>query len=59
VTDCLYRRQPVVLGTLEAEGRCLRLVRDRIDLGRRLARAIPVPDAPAPSTAGRARGGRR
>jgi len=59
VTDCLYRRQPVVLGTLEAEGRCLRLVRDRIDLGRRLARAIPVPDAPAPSTTGRARGGRR
>ncbi len=41
VTSCLLRRQPVVLGTMEVEGRCLRLVRDRIDLGRRLARAVP------------------
>jgi hypothetical protein len=48
----------VILGTLEAEGRCLRLVRDRIDLGRRLARAVP-PATPEPSTAGGPRGGRR
>jgi uncharacterized protein (DUF58 family) len=41
VTACLLRRQPVVLATLEAEGPCRRPVRDRIDLGRRLARAVP------------------
>jgi uncharacterized protein (DUF58 family) len=46
VAACLLRRQPVVLGTWEADGRCLRPVRDRIDLGRRLARAVP---AAAPS----------
>ncbi len=59
VTDCLLRRQPVILGTLEAEGRCLRLVRDRIDLGRRLARAVPAPAPPEPSPVRRPRGGRR
>jgi hypothetical protein len=61
VTGCLLRRQPVVLGTLEAEGRCLRLVRDRIDLGRRLARALP-PEAthpPSPDGAGPSSGQRR
>jgi Protein of unknown function DUF58 len=47
----LLRRQPVVLGTLEAEGRCQRLVRDRIDLGRRLARAVPPPGDDGPSAA--------
>ena len=37
VNRCLGRGQPVVLGTLEVDGRCLRQVRDRVDLGRRLA----------------------
>jgi uncharacterized protein (DUF58 family) len=45
VTTCLLRRQPVVLATLEAEGPCRRPVRDRIDLGRRLARAVSAPRA--------------
>ncbi len=48
VSACLLRRQPVVLATLEAEGRCRRLVRDRIDLGRRLARAVPAEVPPGP-----------
>jgi hypothetical protein len=53
VAGCLLRRQPVVLGTLEAEGHCLRPVRDRIDLGRRLARAVPPgPRAWAPDPRG-------
>ncbi len=61
VTGCLLRRQPVVLGTLEAEGRCLRPVRDQIDLGRRLARAIPPgeTDGPSSGVGGPPRGGRR
>jgi len=46
VTRCLVRGQPVVLATLEAEGRCVRLVRDRVDLGRRLARAVPTSSVP-------------
>jgi hypothetical protein len=37
------RGQSVVLATLEPEGRTVRLVRDRVDLGRRLARAVPPP----------------
>jgi hypothetical protein len=36
----LVRGRPVVLGTLEADGHTVRVVRDRIDLGRRLARAV-------------------
>ncbi len=59
VAGCLDRRQPVVLGTLEADGRCLRLVRDRIDLGRRLARAVPPPSTPGSSADGRPKRGRR
>jgi uncharacterized protein (DUF58 family) len=44
--------RPVVLGTWELEGHAIRLVRDRIDLGRRLARAVPSPGAgSAPSHA--------
>jgi hypothetical protein len=39
----LARGQSVVLATLEPEGRAVRLVRDRVDLGRRLARAVPPP----------------
>jgi uncharacterized protein (DUF58 family) len=35
--------RPVVLGSWEAEGHTVRLVRDRVDLGRRLARAVPRP----------------
>ena len=46
VTRCLVRGQPVVLGTLEAEGRRSRPVRDRVDLGRRMARAIAPPRQP-------------
>jgi uncharacterized protein (DUF58 family) len=41
VVRYLTRGQLVVLGTLEAGGRCVRPVRDRVDLGRRLARAVP------------------
>jgi uncharacterized protein (DUF58 family) len=41
VARYLTRGQLVVLGTLEAQGRCVRPVRDRVDLGRRLARAVP------------------
>jgi hypothetical protein len=53
--------RPVVLGTEEAGGHVVRVVRDRIDLGRRLARAGPPSDggsrggpapAPAPSRRG-------
>ena len=52
--------QAVLLGTDEIEGRTRRLVRDRVDLGRRLARAVPPPQAPpAPTTTGRASGWRR
>jgi uncharacterized protein (DUF58 family) len=43
VSPYLARGQSVVLATLEPEGRAVRLVRDRIDLGRRLARAVPSP----------------
>ena len=50
VNRCLGRGQPVVLGTLEVDGRCLRQVRDRVDLGRRLARAVAPPVADAPTS---------
>jgi uncharacterized protein (DUF58 family) len=56
----LVRGQSVVLATMEAEGRTVRLVRDRIDLGRRLARAVTSPtrnEAAAPPLPGA--GGRR
>jgi uncharacterized protein (DUF58 family) len=43
----LGRGRPVALATFEAEGRTVRLVHDRIELGRRLARAVPAPTAPA------------
>ena len=43
VTGCLLRGQPVMLGTREPGGHVVRPVRDRIDLGRRLARAVPPP----------------
>ena len=42
VAVCLARHQPVVLATLEAGGRVVRPVTDRLDLGRRLARAVPA-----------------
>jgi uncharacterized protein (DUF58 family) len=55
----LMRGQPVVLGTQEAEGHTVRVVRDRIDLGRRLARAVPSSllgaTAPTASPPGRRR----
>ena len=41
VGDCLARRRPVVLITCEPAGRVVRLVSDPVDLGRRLARAVP------------------
>ena len=47
VNRCLIRGQPVVLGTQEPNGHAVRLVRDRIDLGRRLARAVPSPLEPS------------
>jgi hypothetical protein len=53
VNRCLVRGQPVVLGTLEASGRCVRPVRDRVDLGRRMARAVPPPAGPSPPPAAR------
>jgi uncharacterized protein (DUF58 family) len=46
VARCLTQGQLVVLGTLEEEGRCVRPVRDRVDLGRRLARAVPPAGGP-------------
>jgi uncharacterized protein (DUF58 family) len=48
VTDFLARGRPVVLGTDEPDGRALRPVRDRIDVGRRLARAVPPPRVAPP-----------
>jgi len=47
VAHCLVQGQPVLLGTLEADGRRMGQIRDRIDLGRRLARAVPTPETPA------------
>ena len=41
VGDALARRQPVVLITRESDGRVMRPVTDVVDLGRRLARAVP------------------
>ncbi|HEY4928526.1 MAG TPA: DUF58 domain-containing protein [Acidimicrobiales bacterium] len=41
VGNCLARRKPVVLITREAGGRVIRSVADTVDLGRRLARAVP------------------
>ncbi len=51
--------RPVILGTLEADGHVIRMVRDRVDLGRRLARAVARPAAGpvmAPGDGTRARG---
>jgi hypothetical protein len=42
VSVCLARRQLVVLTTTEATGRMVRPVADPVDLGRRLARAVPA-----------------
>ncbi|MGH9080120.1 MAG: DUF58 domain-containing protein [Acidimicrobiales bacterium] len=43
----LARGRRVLLGTSEPEGHRRQAVRDRIDLGRRLARAVPPPVVPA------------
>lgn len=43
ITVALVRGQPVTLQTQEREGTVTKFVRDRIDLGRRLARAVPPP----------------
>ncbi len=45
----LVRGEVVILVTREPDGRVTRVVRDPIDLGRRLARAVPAP-APAPDS---------
>jgi uncharacterized protein (DUF58 family) len=58
VSQHLARGQPVVLATLEAEGRHVRMVRDRVDLGRRLARAVAGPPPPVDDVP-RTRRGRR
>ncbi len=42
----LARGRPVLLGTYEQDGHLMQPVRDRVDLGRRLARALPAPPAP-------------
>ncbi len=42
VGTCLAGHRPVVLVTREADGRVARPVLDRVDLGRRLARAVPA-----------------
>jgi Protein of unknown function DUF58 len=57
----LMRGQPVVLGTREADGGRRAPVRDRIDLGRRLARAVPppLPSTPPPASRSRTRARRR
>jgi len=41
VSDCLARHQAVVLATGEPDGRVVRPVAGTVDLGRRLARAVP------------------
>ncbi len=43
ITDALVRGRAITLQTQETDGVVTRLVRDRIDLGRRLARAVPAP----------------
>ncbi len=43
LAQALMQGRPIVLGTREADGRVVRVVRDRIDLGRRLARAVASP----------------
>lgn len=48
VVHFLFRGEMVVLGTREVEGPVVRAVRDRIDLGRRLARAVSPPETAAP-----------
>ncbi len=45
VGDRLDRHQAVVMVTREQAGRVVRPVRDRVDLGRRLARAVSAPPA--------------
>ena len=57
LTVSLMRGRAVVLRTREPEGPVVRVVRDRIDLGRRLARAVSSPDTPSsrPPTNGEVR----
>jgi len=59
VSRCLARGQPVVLATLESGGRTVRPVRDRVDLGRRLARAVTPTTPGTGPEAGSAIGRRR
>lgn len=61
VTHHLLRGRSVILATRESGGRTVRLVRDRIDLGRRLARAVPwpAPTDPDPGGAPSRQDGRR
>jgi uncharacterized protein (DUF58 family) len=62
VARSLMQGETVVLGTRESGGHIVRVVRDRIDLGRRLARAVPSlePVMQPPPVAGDASGkGRR
>lgn len=52
VADLLVRRRPVLLATTEPDGRVVRPVRDTVDLGRRLARAVPTVGPTAGPNAG-------
>lgn len=43
LANALMQGRSIVLGTRETTGRVVRIVRDRVDLGRRLARAVAPP----------------
>jgi hypothetical protein len=62
VARSLTQGETVVLGTRETGGHIVRVVRDRIDLGRRLARAVPSLEPvmrPPPAAGDGTRKGRR
>jgi uncharacterized protein (DUF58 family) len=52
LTPLVVSGRPVLLGTREPDGRVIRAVRDRVDLGRRLARAVASPVDAGPESGG-------